>query len=602
MEDSQARRLKLIYWTIAAFGLIAAACLLMHETPSDVVVSSVSSDIPAPPAPPPRPEISDIKVIGVQETAVTITWTTTQPCDSQVIYGIDSVYEQGTPRGEALATSHAAKLDNLRSGTTYHFSAISANEQNEIVSSAVTTFRTKGIAGFKDLCASEHGRTLRDLSSRASGVSWIDFDGDDDLDLYVCSESYKGSRLFRNDEGKFADVTVDTGLNENARAAAWADFDRDGDADLLLSSGWKVFLFENLGGPAWKFENRSSWLPRQRFYNSEGAGWMDFDRDGLADVMITNGRYGIIALRNTGKADVRFEDVSEAFGFGARGLGIGNGDYVSLVDYDLDGWTDFLYNCRGGLLLRHTREPKFVAVAKSGIVYSPRDRVGTVWGDYDGDGDFDLFVPQRGANILFRNNGDGTFTDVTATSGDLVKHQITSCSAAWGDVDNDGDLDLYVGNSLARNNMYINDGTGKFRERADEYRVEGIEGITRGVVFGDYDADGDLDLFVNNERGPNNLFVNQFIIENNHTYLQVHFKGTTGVIGAVAWLYDEKGKLVGLRQIGVSEGWGCQRLPMAHFGAKPGSYRVDVRFATGKKISAKATVSLTARNVVEITP
>ncbi|MBM4081728.1 MAG: VCBS repeat-containing protein, partial [Planctomycetes bacterium] len=494
---------------------------------------------------------------------------------------------------------HAVKLTDLRSGSKYLLNVISADEHGEIVCSQTTEFRTKGIPAFSELCEQPLGAALRSMPSRGSGIAWVDYDGDGKLDLFVCSETYKGSKLFHNDGDKFSDVTTTAGIGENARAAAWADYDLDGDPDLLICSGWKIFLFENKGGPGWTFANQSTLLPAQKSYTCEGVGWLDYNRDGRPDIVVTNGRHGLLVFENTGDPSGFFRDVSAAVGLGAAGPGTETGDYLSFADVNLDGFTDMLYNCKGGLLLQNMGGKRFELSQKARIAYSHRDRTGACWGDYDNDGDFDLLVPQRGGSRLFRNNGDGTFADVTASTGDLAKSQKSSLAAVWGDINNDGFLDLYVANTTA-NDLYVNNGNGTFKLRTEEYRVGGSDAISHGVLFADFDEDGDLDIFVNTERGHNSLFQNQLIVEDNHHYAQIKVGGKDGVIGAIVRLLGRDGKLAGIRQISGGEGWGSQSPPIAHFGAQPGKYRAVVTFSNGVKRGLDIQVDPTGKNVFTV--
>jgi tetratricopeptide (TPR) repeat protein len=140
---------------------------------------------------------------------------------------------------------------------------------------------------------------------------------------------------------------------------------------------------------------------------------------------------------------------------------------------------------------------------------SPRDEVkrfgsGAAFLDYDGDGYDDLYIANCGRNVLYRNNGDGTFTDVTETAG--VGDERVGMGCVFGDYDNDGDLDIYVTN-FGRNTLYRNNGDGTFRDVTEEAGVSG-EGFSTAAVFGDYDKDGDLDLFVASYGGPLLLYRN----------------------------------------------------------------------------------------------
>ena len=472
----------------------------------------------------------------------------------------------------------------------------------EIGTAETVSFRTRGVAGFREAEDGDPLAAVRDLPSKASGVAPCDYDNDGDLDLLVCAENYKGSRLFRNDKGTLTDVTKEVGLLESARAGAWADYDGDGDSDLVLSSGWKLHLFENRGASSWQFQDASKLLPRQPRYSTEGVGWLDYDRDGKPDLLIANGAYGILLYNNTGRASPRFRDVSRKAGFGPKGIGVGLSDFLSVADLDGDGLADFLYNIRGRacLLAKNTGGGQFEAAENTGLDYKSRQRIGFALGDYDNDGDLDVFVPMSMGNKLFRNEGKARFKDVTDQTGAL-KDSTRGSSAAWGDVDNDGDLDLYVGRWYSADELYANNGDGTFRLASKEFRLN-QEGRTtaRGAAFFDYDRDGDLDLFVNNRRAANTFFVNENVFAGQHHYLEVELAPTLAQAGATVTLHSRKGKLLGYRHISGGEGWGCQLPPVAHFGCKPGDYLVQVTFPSKRVVKKPVSTTANGPNVLRI--
>jgi hypothetical protein len=153
---------------------------------------------------------------------------------------------------------------------------------------------------------------------------------------------------------------------------------------------------------------------------------------------------------------------------------------------------------------------QFMAITNGPIVTDRGDSTGCAWGDYDNDGNLDLFVSNFGTpfNYLYRNNGDGTFTRVT--TGAIATDDTNSEGATWADYDNDGFLDLFVAVGLGGNDLlYRNNGGGSFT-RITSGPVVQSGGNSRGAAWGDYDNDGFLDLFVANEQSQNN-----FLFHNN---------------------------------------------------------------------------------------
>jgi hypothetical protein len=214
-----------------------------------------------------------------------------------------------------------------------------------------------------------------------------------------------------------------------------------------------------------------------------------------------------------------------------------------LFDYDDDGWLDAFLVDGGSIvdrqvtlgarhrLFRNRRDGTFEDVtARSGIAHSEYG-LGACAADFDNDGHVDLFVTSAGPGVLYRNNGNGTFSDVTRSAGIGPAQLSTSC--AFADVDNDGKVDLFVasyvdlrverpcGDTKVRaycrpelykglpSVLYHNNGNGTFTDVTREAGLYTTAGKSLGVVFGDYDDDGWVDLFVANDLAPNFLFHNK---------------------------------------------------------------------------------------------
>ena len=334
----------------------------------------------------------------------------------------------------------------------------------------------------------------------ANTNAWADADNDGDLDYFV---GFRGrpNRFYRNDTGVFLDVASSVGLADNreTRAAAWGDFDADGDADLYVGFAdpkitAKVYRNDDRGT---RFVDVASAIGLALSGVSRQAAWIDYDGDGDLDFFAAFRDGPNRLFRNERGA---FQDVTAETGIGDTRR------TVSAVwwDFDRDGDLDvFTANQEGdanGLYQQHRGRFADIAAA-AGVAGTPRPKedggVGPAIADFDGDGDFDLFVANYGPSALFRKEESIRFTDVARERGvDLRGHGVTS---AWGDVDNDGRPDLYVANFIAgqpfyRDALFIN-GT-RFVDALPETILK--KDATHGVRFVDFDRDGRLDLSLTN--------------------------------------------------------------------------------------------------------
>jgi hypothetical protein len=266
-------------------------------------------------------------------------------------------------------------------------------------------------------------------------------------------------------------------------------------------------LGDDLNGEAWG--DLAPILGVDSFDLAGGAVMDDFDGDGLLDLVSSTWDPcdHMKAFRNNGRGG--FEEVTEAWGLHEQLGGLN----LSQADYDGDGRLDILV-LRGGWLHEQGRvrnsllrnelgegEGRFVDVTRSAGLADPALPTQTAaWADYDLDGDLDLYVANEIvedgkplAAQLFQNNGEGTFRDVAAAAG--VLNLLPSKGVGWGDYDDDGDPDLYVSN-IGPNRLYRNLGDGTFVDATMEAGVAGEKRRSFGTWFFDFDNDGDLDLFV----------------------------------------------------------------------------------------------------------
>jgi hypothetical protein len=272
-----------------------------------------------------------------------------------------------------------------------------------------------------------------------------------------------------------------------------------------------------------------------------GVAMFDFDGDGRLDIYLINSYTVEAALakkprppaalyRNLGNG--KFEDVAAKAGVADPGWAMG----VSVADYDNDGDDDLFVTCFGpDKLYRNLGNGKFEDVTAKAGVSDPRFSTGSAWGDYDRDGDLDLFVanyvdfklddlPQFGkgqlcqyrnipvqcgprglpgaGDALYRNNGDGTFTDVSKQAKVDDPNGYYGLGVMWTDFDDDGWIDIYVANDATPNYAYRNNHDGTFTEMGLMLGVavdeNGVEQGSMGISIGDYDRDGRFDLIVTN--------------------------------------------------------------------------------------------------------
>lgn len=290
---------------------------------------------------------------------------------------------------------------------------------------------------------------------------------------------------------------------------------------------------------------------------SGGVALFDCDDDGNLDVVVVNGssvdrfRTGgdpfITLYRQTPEPRAgtppKFENVTAIAGLTGKGWGMA----VTAVDYDNDGRGDlFVTGYEGNVLYRRIGPCKFQDVSDKAGLRGGGFSTGAAWADYDRDGDLDLFVaryvfidlknlPEFGSSrscsyrgirvqcgprglpgetdLLYRNRGDGTFQEVSQKAGVADDKKFFGLGAIWGDYDNDGWLDLFVANDATPNFLYHNNKNGTFTELGVEqgvsYGESGAEQGSMGVTWGDFDLDGKLDLFISNfENEPNALYKN----------------------------------------------------------------------------------------------
>ena len=422
------------------------------------------------------------------------------------------------------------------------------------------------------------------------GCAATDYDNDGDRDLYVTN--FGCNVLYRNNgDGTFADVTVRAGVEapQWSTSAAFFDYDNDGYLDLYVVNNVDFTIETNKICGGFVGTTPLGLLIIARRTRSYCA---PAEYAGVPDVL----------YRNNG--DGTFADVSAAAGVAnpaGKGLGVVAWDFDEDGDQDLfvanDGVANFLY--------RNDGDGTFTDVAlQMGTAFNGEGDdeacMGVDFGDYDGDGDFDLFVTNFSyeTNTLYRNDG-GQFRDATAAAGlGEPSWNFLGFGTHFLDYDHDGDLDLYVANGhvldkahqfqsgveyAQEHQLFRNDGSGHFAEQDTSAGAWFLaKQISRGAAFGDYDEDGDIDLLVTNCGGRARLVRNEG--GNARNWLMVKTVGRrSNRDGVGARVKVVAGDLVQIGQVRSGSSYLSINDPRVHFGL--GSEErvdwVEVRWPSG---------------------
>jgi len=532
-------------------------------------------------------------------------------------------------------------------GVTSELSRTLPSDHPKIVFTDVT--RQAGI-DFRHFSGTRSSQLPEDMGS---GAAWGDYDNDGWLDLVIANEvgpltmsdaerrqSPARTTLYHNNrDGTFTDVTTRSGIDSRGwdMGVAWGDYDNDGRIDLVVTSYGRSSLYHNEGDGTFSDRSAASAVGTLTGFWA-GAAWGDYDRDGFLDLYVTGyvrytrpdnaepaGKYDVenpasinpssfppernLLFHNN--RDGTFTEVARLAGVvdtAGRGLA------AAWADFDEDGWPDlYVANDQSdNVFYRNLGNGKFADLSHAARVADYRSAMGIAVGDWDGDGDQDMFLTHWIAqeNALYSN----TFAQTRARSGataltfmdDADRYglgQTTLDFVGWGtsfiDYDNDGTLDLFVVNGSTlqkrddptqlvpmRNQMFWNRGgmEGFFDVSMASGPSFARELVGRGAAFADYDNDGDVDAFVVNHGAPGLLLRNDG--GNRNHWLAVEVRGSrSNRQGIGAELRLVVGKTAYVRQVGAQASYLSQNSLIETFGvgAATRADTIEIRWPSGAR-------------------
>ena len=440
----------------------------------------------------------------------------------------------------------------------------------------------------------------------SGGGCWVDINNDGLLDLFVANGnlSNQNNSLYINlGNGNFAKVYTGSVVTDGGSSigGTFGDYNEDGNQDLFVTNRnfFKNFLYTGNGDSIFTKITTGNIVADSA--NSNSSHWIDIDNDGDLDLFVLNFVGEDYLYLNNGSPSYGFTKIDTASILAGTGFSIVGAwaDYNNDLKPDLfvgNGGTenDFIFRNDGNISFTKT------------TLTDGRATLGVSWGDYDNDGDLDLytscFLGQN--NQLYNNSGAPDYQMVRVDTGIVSNDGGNSVGSCWGDVDNDGDLDLFVANDNMENSyLYINNGAPNYSfTKITSGPAVNDGGNSFGCVLGDYDNDGDLDIFVANRLNQNNfLYSND---GNSNTWITIKCKGTASGNSAIGTKVRIKAIINGVpvwqtREVPAQTGYNSQNL-LLHFGlgdaAHIDSIKVEwtsgtVSYFAGEDVNRNITIS-----------
>lgn len=424
---------------------------------------------------------------------------------------------------------------------------------------------------------------LVETPSDSRSVNFVDVNNDGWEDLFISNGPSSGQNnlLYINDgKGAFTSLTNDPIVQDGAKSdgATFADVDNDGDLDAYVVTwyGQRNYFYRNQGDGSFLLDTDTTLTTRGTF--SETASWGDINQDGWIDLFLTNSegksKQNSLFLNQAGRSFLPSPSPVTQTNTLSRS--------INWVDVNNDKKIDLFVSNEGKspneLYLNSGKAPFFEKDQQLLWSNLGGGSMSSSWGDVDNDGDLDLFLAnadyfKERNNQLLINDGKGNFSVIT--EGDLVTDGGCSYGSAFADFDNDGDLDIIVTNGFCKENLanwlYENDGKGNFR-KTKNILPDMPALCSFGVAWGDVNKDGFLDLAIANcQNGKNDAQPpNTFYLNNGNQnqWLQVKLKGTISNHSAIGAIIRIRTQdgQWQMRQLTAQSGYCGQNSLMAHFG------------------------------------
>ena len=397
-------------------------------------------------------------------------------------------------------------------------------------------------------------------NNSTGGCSWADYNNDGYPDLFLSNTNTRNQLFKNNGDGTFQEITSGIIVNNAgvSNTAIWGDYDNDGNLDLFVSNNPSNtlppelnFLYKNNGAPDYDFSTVSMPGTQMDANYTWSSSWVDYDNDGDLDLHMPDNKHLRRDFFYENNGNGGFTSISPSFVTpNVESTGV-----VSWIDYDHDGDQD-LFMIKSGRthpsgrednrmyhnMLSETGNLEFRRVHSAAMVNHFDLDFQASWGDYDNDGDMDVYLGNfDNRNYLYRNEGDSLFTRIT--TGPAALDFGATLGSTWGDFDNDGDLDLYVGNTGGqRSKYYQNDGSGNFSSLNFLQVGPPVTNVSnlQGCASADYNNDGYLDLYIPNSfssgNGRNYMYLNA---GGTNSFIELTCKGRTSnaaAIGAKIWI------------------------------------------------------------------